>query len=148
MGGHSYSYFVPYQTDHQVALDALREREFRAGRYSPVLRFIEFSEPGFFAQNPGAQHASIHGAVKAAGEDGTRSILDISTVADEPGYSVAAPLDDDEMDDFFGTAQPSRDDVEKSDAFFGAIDRGQCRYVVLYKNGQPNELFFAGYSFD
>jgi hypothetical protein len=39
MGGHPYWYFVPFQPNAQVALDELREREFRAGRYSPVMLF-------------------------------------------------------------------------------------------------------------
>ncbi len=41
MGGHPYWYFVPYSENPKVALEALREREFKAGRYNPVLPFIE-----------------------------------------------------------------------------------------------------------
>ena len=55
MGGHAYWYTVPYQADSQRALDTLREREFRAGRYNPVMRSIEFSEPAFSAQTPGVR---------------------------------------------------------------------------------------------
>jgi len=62
MGGEPYWYFVPYQPDFQKALDELREREFRAGRYNPVIDFLEFDEPAFSKQKPGAQHASCYGA--------------------------------------------------------------------------------------
>ena len=42
MGGEPYWYFVPYQPNIQAALDALRAREFKAGRYNPVLPFQRF----------------------------------------------------------------------------------------------------------
>jgi hypothetical protein len=32
--------------------------------------------------------------------------------------------------------------------FFEDIRRGQCVYVIVYANGEPSELFFAGYSYD
>jgi hypothetical protein len=32
--------------------------------------------------------------------------------------------------------------------FFEELDRGHGIYIVLYKDGKPDELFFAGYSFD
>ena len=79
MGGHPYWYFVSYEGDAGQALDALREREFLAGRYNPVLRYIEFDDPGFSAQQPGPQHDSIEAAMEAALEEGTRSILDVRT---------------------------------------------------------------------
>ena len=36
MGGHPYWYTVDYQEDISAALNALRKREFVAGRYNPV----------------------------------------------------------------------------------------------------------------
>jgi hypothetical protein len=33
----AWMYFVPYESDLQSTLDKLKEREFRAGRYNPVL---------------------------------------------------------------------------------------------------------------
>ena len=43
MGGHPYWYFVPYQENIQEALNALRQREFQAGRYNPATRVSAFS---------------------------------------------------------------------------------------------------------
>ena len=147
MGAHPYWYFVDYQPSVQKALDELREREFRAGRYNPAMPFLEFpvdpSEPG-----PGAQHDSIGDACADAAEDGTRSILDISEVADDPTFCVAAPLSDDDLEAFYGTTQPSREQVEENMDWFEDLERGHCVYIKVYKNGQPNELLFAGYSFD
>jgi hypothetical protein len=28
------------------------------------------------------------------------------------------------------------------------IDRGRCVYVIVYADGKPSELMFAGYSYD
>jgi hypothetical protein len=89
MGAEPYFYFVKYQPDVNQALQELREREFRAGRYNPVMPFLQFPVgPG--APAPGAQHDSIAEAMEDAAEDGTRSILDIESVADEPDFQVAA----------------------------------------------------------
>lgn len=89
MGGHPYWYFVPYESDVQHALDALRDREFKAGRYNRVIRFLEFGGANFLKQKPGAKHRDLDAAVEAAAEDGTRSILDISRVGQSPDGAPA-----------------------------------------------------------
>ncbi|HYY94804.1 MAG TPA: hypothetical protein VE713_09825 [Pyrinomonadaceae bacterium] len=48
----------------------------------------------------------------------------------------------------FGTDRPTRKMVESSGEVFDALERGQGVYVVVYDDGQPSEVFFAGYSFD
>jgi hypothetical protein len=42
MGGHPYWYIVAYDPDLEAVLERLREREFRAGRYNPVMPWIDF----------------------------------------------------------------------------------------------------------
>ena len=148
MGGHAYWYHVPFEADAQHALDALRAREFQAGRYNPVLWRIDFTEPAFSAQTPGAQHASIADALDASESEGTRSILDISQIADAPDFCVAAPLTEEELDSLFGTAQPTHAQALGSDELLEMIERGHCRYLTLFENGTATELFFVGYSFD
>ena len=32
--------------------------------------------------------------------------------------------------------------------FFEELDRGMGIYIVLYREGMPDEIFLAGYSFD
>ena len=32
--------------------------------------------------------------------------------------------------------------------FFEDVDRGQAVYFVLFKDGKPSEIFFAGMSYD
>ncbi|HEX8795865.1 MAG TPA: hypothetical protein VF765_33175 [Polyangiaceae bacterium] len=148
MGGHPYWYFVPYESDVQHALDTLRAREFKAGRYNPVIPFLEFGDPAFLQQQPGAKHGSIDEALEASAEDGTRSILDISRVSDSPDFCAAAPVPPDQLREFFGTERPTHEMLPGSGDLFESIDRGHCVYVVVYEGDRPKELFFAGYSFD
>ena len=46
MGASPYWYVVPYNPNVDAALEELRQREFRAGRYNPVdpFRFIIYSQ--------------------------------------------------------------------------------------------------------
>jgi hypothetical protein len=147
MGGESWYYFVPYQADINSALQALRRREFQAGRYNPVTPFLEFPVDAA-ASGPGAQHASIEEAIEDADADGTRSILDIERIADEPDYGAVTPLSDDDLVNLFGTSKPTREMIESNDDLFEAIERGQGVYIVAYRDDRPSEIFFAGYSFD
>jgi hypothetical protein len=147
MGAEPYWYFVDYQPDVQRALDALREREFRAGRYHPAMSSLGFP-PGPESPTPGAKHRSIREAQAAAGADGTRSILDIATVAKEPDLFVAVPVDDEALEELYGTTRPTRQMVEENMDFLADVDRGHCVYLITYKENDPDEILFAGYSFD
>jgi hypothetical protein len=147
MGGEPYWYFVKYKSDLNSALQELRDREFLAGRYNPVTPFLHFpvdpTKPG-----PGAAHDSIDEAQEDAAEDGTRSILDIRAVADEPDFFVAAPLEPSVLQSLYGTTQPTRQMIERKMDFLDDVDRGHAVYALAYKDGKPDEILFAGYSFD
>ena len=147
MGAHPYFYFVEYQPDIDAALQELREREFQAGRYNPVEPFLEFPLDAN-SPAPGPQHESIDEAREAADADGTRSILDIENISDEPNFSVAAPLTEAQLEEYFGTVHPTKDMINQNMDFLEDIERGHCVYIVVYKENQPDEIFFAGYSFD
>jgi hypothetical protein len=92
-GAVPYSYFVKYQPDVDAALQELREREFRAGRYNPVVPFPFHTA----APAPGAGHRTIREALRAAGADGTRSILDLGRVSKKPQLGTVAPLADEAL---------------------------------------------------
>ncbi|MDP9173125.1 MAG: hypothetical protein M3O30_04565 [Planctomycetota bacterium] len=147
MGAHPFWYFTRYQADIDRALQELRDMEFQAGRYNPVMPFLAFpAERNTSA--PGAQHSTIEEALEQSEADGTRSILDLQTIGDEADFGVAAKLADVMLKKLFGTTQPTHEMIESNMEFFDEIERGQGIYAVVFKDGRPDELFFAGYSFD
>ena len=151
MGGEFWSHFVPYQQDIRAALEALREREFRAGRFrQPSLVY-----PGFWGRIFGRQPhkpkppRNICEAIEIADDGtGTRSILDMERVADSPASGTLSPVPSEELQRIFGTEQPTRAMVEQSEELTDRIDRGQGIYVVTYRQGKPDGIYFAGYSYD
>jgi hypothetical protein len=100
------------------------------------------------AASPGPQHLSIQHARDAADMDGTRSILDIEGIGNAVEIGIAAPLDDEVLEDLYETTKPTHQMIESNMDFFEKVDRGEAIFIVVYKNGKPDELFFAGYSFD
>jgi hypothetical protein len=144
MGGHAWLYFVPYQSDVSAALQALRQREFKAGRYNPVARF----PMDLGASAPGAQHASIEEALEASDADGTRSILDMERVGQSPGLGVLVLLPLEHLEELYGTQRPTREMIEQNMEFLDEIERGEGVYIIVYKDGNPSEIFFAGFSYD
>ena len=146
MGAHPWFYFAPYEQDVAASLEALRRREFEAGRYNPAEPFPRF--PVDLRHAPGAKHASIDAARAAAHASGTRSILDMKRVSAAPDFGAVAPLDETELIDLFGAVRPTAADVESCEDLFETIERGQGVYVVVYEGDAPSQLFFAGYSYD
>ncbi len=132
MGAEPYDYFVAYEEDAQSALDKLRSQVFSKGEY----RGAEYSP------------SSPDEALEIMDADGTGSILDIQQIKSTPEFCCAAPFSNEEMEDYFGTDKPTREDLLSSDMFWDDLERGQARYVTVYEMGRPNELYFAGYSFD
>jgi hypothetical protein len=157
MGGHPYWYFVPYEDDLQAALDKLRQRELEAKRFFPAV-FSPFG-PDITSMSPelkkllagmgGDRCKTIAEAQEAAGETGTRSILDIEKIGKQPDYGVAAPFPDELVEAAFGTAQPTKQQAEDDlGDLLEHVERGQCSYVILYERGKPAEILFVGYSYD
>lgn len=151
MGATPWSYLVDYRSDINAVLQALRQREFEAGRYFPAIDYAEFPlRSGHLG--PGAQHASIEDAIEAADADGTQTILDIREVSEERLPGTVSPLEPLELLNVFGTEMPTIDMVEDADEvpgeIFDFIGRGQSAYVVLYEDDQPAKLLFVGYSYD
>lgn len=144
MGAFEYAYLVRWTDDPQAALDALRAREFAAGRYHPVMQVPRGGE------SPGPQHATIAEACEAAGENGTRSILDIERISDRMAPFVAAAVEPDLLEEWFGTVTPDQDDLtEDAMAELSAVlERGCCVFFVVWDEGEPVKLAFVGLSCD
>ena len=132
MGGHPYKYVVPWQPDITKALEALRADVFARGEYLGA-------EQGF---------ATPAEALEKATEEGTRSILDITKIGDEPAYLTASSLDDEELAHHFGSTKPSLVAIENSREIYDEIDRGMARYIIAYEDGEPKHIVFMGYSYD
>ena len=132
VGAEPWLYFVPFQRDVETALERLRRQEFAAGRY----------------RGSELRPQSMEEAFENMEADGTASILDIMMVADEPNFCAVAPLAGETLNGIYGTDQPTRAMVEGRQDFYEDIERGQGVYFTVYKDGQPHELCFAGYSFD
>jgi hypothetical protein len=147
MGSSPYWYFVDYEDDFNSALQKLREREFKAGRYNPVIPMPEFPINENLL-SPGAQHESIEEALDDAMEDGTRSILDLALVGSEDDFCVARVLESEELLELFGTDKPTQEMIENHEDLFEIVDRGRGICVPVYQNNVPVKLFFMGYSFD
>ena len=147
MGASPYWYFVPYEPDIDAALQKLRQREFEAGRYNPVIRDMLFplSDP---PPRPGRQHDSIDAAIEDSAEEGTCSILDMQSVGDAPDICTVGPLPDEDIEEFFGTTKPTHEAVEAQHDIWEIMNRGEGLYIIVYKDGKPDEIFFGGYSFD
>jgi small ligand-binding sensory domain FIST len=147
MGGNSWFYFVKYEKDINHALQQLKEREFRAGRYSPVILLPEFPVDEN-SQAPGAGHQSIEEAIDASGESGTGSILDMVRVGKKREFRVITPIAAEQLELLYGTKEPSREQVVGNMEFFEEIDRGEGIYIITYRDGAASEILFAGYSVD
>ncbi len=174
MGSHPYFYFTKYQPDVNSALQALRQQEFEAGRYDPAMNMhdpkmwmFKFNfPPNTQSISSGARHASVEAALKASGDCGTGSILDIQRISDSPEFLASWALSADETQALFGTDKPTRQMVEDIilaegeldhweetgydiwEEFWDTIGRGESRYIILYDSNQPSEIFFIGYSVD
>lgn len=115
--------------------------------YYPVVPFLTFPL-GPDSPCPGARHRSIAAARKAGDTNGTRSILDMETVDNTPGFGVLTPLSPKIMFAWYGNDRPTRSMVEATMDFLEGVKRGQGVYMVIYKEGEPHELCLTGYSYD
>ena len=44
--------------------------------------------------------------------------------------------------------RPTRADIAGAVEYWDNLERGQARYAIVYADGEPSEIYFAGYSFD
>jgi len=150
MGAHPWSYFVPYQENIPAALEALRKQEFQAGRFYQPPEV----QPGFFGRLLGRPPRkpdpprNIPEAIKLTGATGTRSILDMERISDTPDYGVVSPAPASELRRLLGTDQPTREKIERCEKLYEDLDRGKGIYTITYRQGKPDGIFFAGYSYD
>jgi hypothetical protein len=83
------------------------------------------------------------------GQDGAGSILDIDRISDKPDFGTVVPLSESELIDMFGTSQPGHAAIiEHRDELMQLRERWVGSYLIVYKDGQPDEIYFCGFSGD
>lgn len=98
--------------------------------------------------------ATIDELLEEQGESGTHSILDIQRVSDEPEIGAVTPMPFEELQELFGTGEPTRKMIEDKLGDYDLVEhplvsqRWQGVYLAVYRDGKPAELFFIGTSGD
>ena len=132
MGAEPWSTWVPGELDPKKALERGRREVFTSGAY-----YGADEKPG-----------TVEDALELAGESGTGSILDITGISDEEEPGRACGLSPDDLEYFFDSLTPSKEEVEACDDVWEGIGRGCARYIVAYQGGVPAGIMFLGYSYD
>jgi hypothetical protein len=137
MGASGWTYWVPYREDVDAALQALRRDVFHRGEY--------------YRASP-ADPVALEELLERNGESGTHSIIDVAAVAPAATMGAVASLPVAEAAELFGSERPTRADIESNPAGVMRVieQRGPWAgtYVVAYRDGAPDELFFFGMSGD
>lgn len=101
---------------------------------------------------PKKRPKTIEELLKLQAENGTHSILDMVGIASKAKFSAISPFPRSKLKEFFGSETPSHAEIEE--AFeLGSLEkfvssRWQGIYIIAYRDGSPDELFFAGCSGD
>lgn len=146
MGAIPWAYFVPYEEDIELALEKLKNREFAAGRFYPAMTqhqvLIEETAPGAVSS-----YKTIEEAIEAAGETGTRSILDMWGVSDGSEIVTVSPIDEETLMDLYDTTEPTKEMLSDLQ-ILDQLDRLRGSYSIAYEQGVPTQILFVGYSAD
>jgi hypothetical protein len=117
----------------------------RARQAMTFARLLGADPPGRRSGRP----QSIDELLEQAAECGTHSILDITEVAARRTAGAAAPLPGRTIQKVFGNPRPTHDQVEAGWAEIAEmLGREQAYYLVVFRDGQPDEYAFIGCSGD
>jgi hypothetical protein len=172
VGASSWTVRVPWQADIEAALQVARWETFRAGAFHresapPEARAMSEDEYVAWALSdcpPNisdyAYRVEWHAAqidpidpdslLAAQPFSGTHSVIDMTGVAATHNYHQVAPFPDNLLEAMFHTLTPGTDEVARAVAD-GRIDIGERwhgTYVVGYRAGRPDTVFFVGSSGD
>jgi hypothetical protein len=134
MGASGWSYFVNYKRDPNEALQELRWKEFKNKRYY-VYDDVSGNSPDELLRN--------------SEENGTHSIIDITGISETDDLYQNGTIKREDLINIFGTDKPTREMIVAKE-FVLQTYRGRwaCTYVVCYKDENPTEIYFTGYSGD
>lgn len=123
-------------------LDALRPVIAQVGRDGLRQRLLELQAA------PTLESLEDVRALNCLDTDGTCSVIDVNGIGDVQEPCVAAPLSPNELRRLYGTDKPTLAQVEAYTDLNEDIGRGEANYVIAYRDGEPSEIYFAGYSYD
>lgn len=160
MGASGWDYRVSYAGSIEATLIAVQEQVLAAGDYIwPWETFARYT--GGEVAVPRPTSLDTLDAAKEAEEfweEGTHTILDtdrVVTSADDVGDGAILPLCSAELEQVFGTEQPSAADVDRvfqpgPSGVLGDLTgpRWTGRSLVIYQDGTPDEVYFWGFSGD
>ena len=111
MGAEPWTCFTPYRSDIELALREAQEREFKAGNYDPY----------GILEEEGIQPESIEQLRELMEESGTGTIHDVQRISDSIEWFASCPLAPQQLQDLYGTDQPTRAMVETNFEVFNVI---------------------------
>ena len=133
MGASAWSYFIPYQDDVQHAFRQLQQQVFANGNY--LKPWQEPSAPHI--PSPGVPN-NIEELLTLAGTTGTHSILDLSATMQLQHVSS------DVLEQIFATMHPTHALVEAAEQGWELWTLADGDYLIVYRAGEPDELYFFG----
>lgn len=195
MGASGWSYFVAYEPDIQHALDKLRAEVFQGGEYYVRPNSQEHKDEASFAQSiakiPEEDRNALLEMFRAEQrrvkpevftsieqlrewnrEEGTHSILDITTAVSEPldpaytqswldmqtaptlasfrhTFGKTFPLTNAQLQALFETTMPTHAQIEQvAEDLDDLRERWVGLHIIVYQGDQPHEIFFTGFSGD
>ena len=74
-----------------------------------------------------------------AGADGTRSILDLFSVTEEPDFFAVAPLPREELIRLYGREQPTHEFIGANHEFYEDRERGQGICIIVSESDEPSK---------
>jgi hypothetical protein len=159
MGASGWDYRVPFAGGLRKSFAAVQEQELADDGYlwpwetfAPSL--VDYEAP---ARPTSMAELDVAKQMEAFWDAGTHSILDLDRMIAGDGDEVGAirPLTSAELDQVFGTQQPSAADFDRVHVngpsgplgdLAGQRWTGRC--MVIYKDGIPDEMYFWGFSGD
>lgn len=169
MGADGWTYFVPYQEDLEQAMRDLQQDLFQQGEYwlfdYSDLTLETFLSPDYkewmgaeeieanrallqHLQN-GPKPQTIDELREWQGAEGCGSILDMRFIGARGTPDTIALLTPTEREALYGTLQPTHEQIDNGgQGYFDYCERGEGIAIIVYRDGVPDEMFFAGISGD
>lgn len=156
MGASGWAYFVPYQEDIKAALQQLRRDIFTKGEYVQSWsdgEYVQSWSKTEKIENLELEPATIDEKIEALllleEESGTHSILDMLDISAEPDLFYVTPFSDQDLLSIFETEKPTREMViDAEETLMSWRGRWEGSYLIVYKDNQPHEIYFTGFSGD